>query len=370
MATHGKKQRKKKKVSPRRVAAPARARSVALTARAAAATGPLTLDEATALVKASAPRRVAAASATPTPDSVGAERQRLEDQQRQTARERIAEYREVMALMKSRGAAAPDAAVARPPALARATVRQPLQILAEGDSWFEYPFPLFGGGIIPRLARRLGVPILNLAKAGDEVRFMLGVKQRAELIEQLQHGSPAGGDWDVLLFSGGGNDIVADPMALWIKDYDARVSAAQNINQPRFDAALSLVRGGYEDLIALRDGLSPGTHLFFHAYDFAIPDGRDVCHLGPWLKPSLDLRGFPNLAARMAVVKEMLLQFAAMLQGIADAHPRVTLINAQGLLAPRAQSWHNELHPTRAGFDAFADRFRQDINAAFPARVF
>jgi hypothetical protein len=320
---------------------------------------PLTLDEATARVKARAPRRAVVASTTPTPDSVGTERQRLEEQQLQTARERIAEYREVMGLLKSHGVAAPEGADAASRGRApRATIAAPLQILAEGDSWFEYPYPLFGGGIIPRLARRLGVPILNLAKAGDEVRFMLGVKQRAELIEQLGQGSPAGGDWDVLLFSGGGNDIVDDPMALWINDFDPAVPAASNINQPRFDAALSLIRSGYEDLIALRDGLSPGTHLFFHAYDFAIPDGRGACHLGPWLKPSLELRRFPNLAARMAVVKEMLLQFAALLQGLANAHPRVTLINAQGLLAPRAQSWHNELHPSKAGFDAFADRFR------------
>jgi hypothetical protein len=55
----------------------------------------------------------------------------------------------------------------------------PLQIFAEADSWFDYPVPFFGGGIIPRLENRLGVPILNLAKAGDEVRCMLGVEERA-----------------------------------------------------------------------------------------------------------------------------------------------------------------------------------------------
>ena len=96
----------------------------------------------------------------------------------------------------------------------------PLQIFAEGDSWFDYPVPFFGGGIIPRLEDRLGVPILNLAKAGDEVRYMLGVEERKLLTEQLSNGCPAGGPWDVLLFSGGGNDIVDNPMALWIKDWN------------------------------------------------------------------------------------------------------------------------------------------------------
>lgn len=98
--------------------------------------------------------------------------------------------------------------------------------MAEGDSWFDYPVPLFGGGIVSRLERRLGVPILNLAKAGDEVRYMLGVKERKELIAQLTRGCPAGGAWDVLLFSGGGNDIVDNPMVLWIKDFDASLPLA------------------------------------------------------------------------------------------------------------------------------------------------
>ena len=155
-------------------------------------------------------------------------------------------------------------------------------------------FPFFGGGIIPRLENRLGVPILNLAKAGDEVRYMLGVEERKLLTEHLSNGCPAGGPWDVLLFSGGGNDIVDNPMALWIKDWNPAVPPADHIHQSRFDTALALVRAGYEDLIALRDKLSPGTHLVFHGYDFAIPDGRGICHFGPWLKPTFDLRKFPT----------------------------------------------------------------------------
>ena len=133
----------------------------------------------------------------------------------------------------------------------------PLQIFAEGDSWFDYPVPFFGGGIIPRLEDRLGVPILNLAKAGDEVRYMLGVEERATLTEHLTDGSPAGGPWDVLLFSGGGNDIVDNPMALWVKDWNPAMPPAAHIHKARFDAALALVRAGYEDLIELRNELSP-----------------------------------------------------------------------------------------------------------------
>jgi hypothetical protein len=172
------------------------------------------------------------------------------------------------------------------------------------------------------------------------------------------------------LFSGGGNDIVDNPMALWVRDFDASVPPEQNIHQPRFDAALALVRAGYEDLIAARDALSPTTHLVFHTYDFAIPDGRGVCNQGPWLKPTFDLRGFTSPAAAAAVVAAMLRQFAALLAALAAAHPRVTCINGQGTLPPQTSSWHNELHPSKQGFNRFADLFHEKLKYLFPDRVF
>ena len=104
---------------------------------------------------------------------------------------------------------------------------------------------------------------------------MLGVDERKIMVEHLTNGCPAGGPWDVLLFSGGGNDIVGNPMALWVGDWNPALPPAGQILQPRFDAALALVRAAYEDLIALRDRLSPTTQLVFQGYDFAIPDGRE-----------------------------------------------------------------------------------------------
>jgi len=47
----------------------------------------------------------------------------------------------------------------------------------------------------------------------------------------------------------------------------------------------------------------------------------------------------------------------------------VTFINGQGTLAPQTGSWHNELHPAKAGFEKFADIFQQQLKALFPDRV-
>ena len=325
----------------------------------------MTLNEARALAAVrSRAAAVRVATPTPTPAEVGRERQELEAEQDAERERRIREYTATIAIMKRRGVKGLSAAEDAAPA--------PLQIFAEGDSWFDYPFPGFKGGIINRLEKRIGVPILNLAKAGDEVRFMLGVKERQIITEQFKKGCPAGGPWDAMLFSGGGNDIVDNPMALWIRNFDPAKSAAGQIHQPRLDAALAVVRAGYEDLMSLRDAHSPGTHLFFHAYDFAIPDGRGVCNLGPWLEPTFTLRRFPaDRVVSTAVTRVMLEQFAAMLQALASSpqNQKVTFINGQGTLAPVKDSWHNELHPSKAGFDKFADLFHARLNDVFPGRI-
>ena len=368
------KRKKAKKAAP--VKARVKTRSKTPTKAMAPDTGPVTLEEARALAAAKQPRlalrAVRKTTAPPaSPAAVGAERKKLKKEQRDERARRVREYKATMEIMKRRGArrARPKALKADggEPTAEGGGSFAPLQIFAEGDSWFEYPVPFFGGSIIPRLEHRLGVPILNLAKAGDEVRYMLGVEERAVLTKHLTDGCPAGGPWDVLLFSGGGNDIVGDPMALWVNDWDPALPPADHIKKARFDAALALVRAAYEDLIALRDKLSPTTLLIFQGYDFAIPDGRGICGLGPWLKPTFDLCKFPALAAGQAVVKVMLEQFAAMLTSLVGA--KVTFINGQGTLAPQSSSWHNELHPARAGFETFADIFQLKLKELFPDRV-
>ena len=343
------------------------------------ADGAVTLKQAKAIVAARAPMRGAApagkragpALAEPSPGDVARERKLLKLAQRRERRQRIQDYKAVMQVIKQRGLKGlPPAPKAAGPAAARAAAAAgPLRVLAEGDSWFDYPVPFFGGGIIVRLERLLGLPILNMAKAGDEVRFMMGVEERKQMAQQLRDGSPAGGAWDVLLFSGGGNDIVSNPMALWVRDFAPGKPPESLIHRTRYDAALAIVRAGYEDLIAMRNALSPQTQLVFHAYDFAVPDGRGICHIGPWLKPTFDLRGFPSQQAGFEVVKLMLSDLAQMLRELETKHPKVSFINGQGTLAPKPENWHNELHPSRQGFEKFAVLFHERLRALFPNRV-
>jgi hypothetical protein len=44
-------------------------------------------------------------------------------------------------------------------------------------------------------------------------------------------------------------------------------------------------------------------------------------------------------------------------------------VKTQGTLPESPQSWHNELHPNKTGFNTFADMFHAKLKALFPDRV-
>lgn len=286
-----------------------------------------------------------------SPGKIAVERRRLALKRREEIPQRIALYNRTYDLM----------------AQSRPALKPPLRILAEGDSWFNYP-RLRGGGVVYQLERLLEVPILNLAQAGDEVRFMLGVKQREVLARELAQAAGAGALFDALLFSGGGNDVVDEPLCLWLREFAGQNDPKDLIATERLAAILAVVRAGYEDLIALRDRLSPKTTIFCHGYDFAIPDGRGICHLGPWLKPSLAHRGVPE-HLRRGVIEALLVRFAEMLAALASHTQRMVVVPTQGALAGHDDWWDNELHPTGDGFGAVAERFVASLQAAFPGKL-
>ena len=94
---------------------------------------------------------------------VARERKHLRLAQRREQRQRIQHYKAVMQVMKQRGvkglAAAPRGPEAeRGRVEIRASAAGPLRVLAEGDSWFDYPVPFFGGGIVERLKSSWGCP--------------------------------------------------------------------------------------------------------------------------------------------------------------------------------------------------------------------
>jgi len=247
-----------------------------------------------------------------------------------------------------------------------------LRILAEGDSWFEYPLPItHGDGVIYQLEQLLGYEIANMAHHGLEVEQMLGLSIRQDIIARLTDPRV---QFDALLFSGGGNDIVGDQFCIWLKDSPPIPSPDQMFDMNAVNSALAILESEYRELLDIRDQYSPETVVFAHAYDFPPITGKGVCGAGPWLKPSLDYAykhlgvSNPDPNDEFIVVKTILQMFGSMLDRLA-ADPTVdkfVVVQTQGTLTPDASDWQNEIHPSSAGFIKIAEKFQASLARVFP----
>lgn len=243
-----------------------------------------------------------------------------------------------------------------------------LNLIAQGDSWFDYPLPLLDpSDVIAHLKHLPGMAptVLDLAHHGEAMEDMLGVAKLHTFIAQLQ--DPASGPFDAILFSGGGNDLAGNQFRLWLQDVPGDMDPAKGLDAARVACVLGVIKAGYEDLVVARDRHAPHAPIFAHDYDFAIPDGRGVCNTGPWLKPGLDDRGWISQQAGAAIVKQLLQEFAAMLDGFEASVPNFVHVRTQGTLRPA--QWANELHPTPDGFAAIAGKFVETLQLRFPGRV-
>ncbi|HYF15697.1 MAG TPA: hypothetical protein VD971_11570 [Phycisphaerales bacterium] len=249
-----------------------------------------------------------------------------------------------------------------------------LRLLAEGDSWFDYParggvaLPgVIDEGVIPELQSMLSgkARILNLAHYGDEIRGMMSCGQQERLREALVDRSL--GTFDAILISGGGNDIAGDQFSLWLNKFEGQ-SWQQAMHNTRFENVLDIVRIGFEELVALRNELAPQAWIFANAYDLPRVSGRGVCGQGPWLKPSLEFRGWKNPDDQFNIVSDMLRRFRDAVASFASTGNRFVVVETQGTLDPDTE-WANEIHPTKAGFRKVAGRFRDALAQVFPGKV-
>ena len=250
----------------------------------------------------------------------------------------------------------------------------PLNLLADGDSWFDYPL----GGAIPLVDHTDVIAqlpsvcakqpyILKLAHYGDATTTELGCTRVKRIQDAVTN--PANGAFDAILFSGGGNDIVGDPFCIWLNDnFSVGNDPTKALNQPRFDAALGVIEASYLDLVDLRNNSLPNAPIFVHSYDFAIPTGIGAGCAGPWLQPSLDYCGWIDPAPAAQIVREALTQFAALMAKLA-ANPANNIIHVQTQGTLAAADWANELHPTPAGFKQIAGKFQAALGTKFPGRV-
>ena len=252
--------------------------------------------------------------------------------------------------------------------------KEPLVLLAHGDSWFDYPLsgnslPIDNTDIIAQLKTMGNVHPLaaNVSHYGDATTDEMSLPKQQRMIAELK--DPANwlqsGKPDAILFSGGGNDIVGDQFCIYL-DYAG--SPGNGLDMGRFQKVLASVQARYEDLFDFRDRYAPQVPIFGHCYDFPIPNGVHPICAGPWLQPSLDFTGWTDVAQATGIVRTALLQFRALLSSLAAVPSNnFFMVDTQGTLA--TSDWANELHPFPPGFKKLAQKFVDALRGKFPGRI-
>jgi len=261
---------------------------------------------------------------------------------------------------------------------ARPATATNLNVLADGDSWFKYPLSMD----VVDFVQQGGTPnplMLNLAVAGDPTTATLGVSKRQRIIDTLS--DPQHGKFDALLFSGGGDDVAGDQFCLWVTQ---NAGSGNGVNTQAFSDILGVVETAYTDLFHVVGSIQPNCKIFIHSYDFARPTGVGVCPdaltggyvVGPWLKPSLDYRGWTNFISASGVVATVLTEFDTLMGNLENQYsPQVVHVRTQGTLIPpnsttdTTSDWANELHPTQPGFQKIAQKFLASMRPLFPGRI-
>lgn len=253
-------------------------------------------------------------------------------------------------------------------------------ILAEGDSWFEYP--LFIEDVIDQLNKREQYAIYSLAYGGD---WIANILYEEEYIEALSLIKP-----DVFLISGGGNDIVGDfrlaqlvekrqdiekdiPSEIDFSSEQGRLNFANLCVNNEFHSLLKLFGLQYRLLfrsINKNPEKFQNMKIITQGYDYAIPNLTNGWSLlkrfagnGKWLETPLLLRGYREKEEQKAIIWGMIHAFNEMLIKVGREFENVYHIDCRGCVNEK-EGWADELHPKSKEFEKIAAVFVKCIESS------
>lgn len=258
-------------------------------------------------------------------------------------------------------------------------------LVAEGDSWFQ--FPILVDEILDHLSDKYA--ILSLAAAGDTAENMVDGPEESGGREYLINLRRQKEHVRAFLFSAAGNDIIGeDPntgkSALFdiIKDFNGNeTNIDAYIDDGILNTRLDSLRTAYTRVITDVHA-EPGLEtlpIIIHGYDYTFPfphienDPRNPIHAAnnEWLGEPLDQRQFPTATQaqrdlRHNIVKRLIDHLYDMLDELAQAHSQVLVVDCRGSM-PNLTDWIDEIHGTDEGFAKVTQRFRNTLDTVLGA---
>ena len=244
------------------------------------------------------------------------------------------------------------------------------RVIAEGDSWFDYPrkFTKVSDTTEHLGGYSFGCTVDCLAKFGDTVEDML---DKGQWLPRIRTVKPR-----CLMFSGGGNDILGDPLPDILKYRKNVDNIDQIIKQQVLTRQLNKIKRFYQRVYEATNAISPGLPILMHGYDYCIPNGKrtkiewpiPIPVAGPWLKNKMGEgteeepgKGITDLDERQAVVYALIDAFNEILKDLAAKENNSFVhVDCRGTLGPN--DWKDEIHPNTQGFKKIAEKFKAEID--------
>lgn len=242
-------------------------------------------------------------------------------------------------------------------------------LIAEGDSWFDYPFY----DILAELEDRHGYDVESVAHHGDPIEEMAyGGNQLEEFSRRIEKVVRRGVTPTAILLSGGGNDIAGTEFGMLLNHAESgaalaglNISIVEGvINQRIYSAFVTIIAAVTK---VCQDTANQIIPILLHGYDYPVPDGRGFLGgwgplPGPWLEPGFRQKGFLDLQRRTLIARDLIERFNAMVAALPTLpdFQHVRYVDLRNTLPTDAQYqvwWENELHPTERGFRAVAEKF-------------
>ena len=247
-------------------------------------------------------------------------------------------------------------------------------LIAEGDSWFDYP----RADILDNLEDEHGWDVESVAHMGDTLESMAyDDRQLRSLAKAFEKVSASGRRPRAILLSGGGNDVAGTEFAMLLNHQRSPLASlnaevvAGVIDTRLLDAAVALAAGVTRLAEHWFDG--PPIPVLIHGYDYPVPDGRGFMGgwaflPGPWLLPGFSQKGYSDAAQRLQLVHDLIERYNEMLRRVPQApglgHVRyVKLLDMLGSGPGYKKWWANELHPTQEGYREIAREFDRILSA-------
>lgn len=252
--------------------------------------------------------------------------------------------------------------------------------LTQGDSWFSIgTFPPWSTtNLLQQMVLSRSTLAVNCARPGAVLVHMTDTST-ARVFLNLLNGNAAW-QWDALLMSGGGNDLIdaanTSPSApvdqrLLLKptEWGTGDSASRYVSDAGWNTFATHMAEVVELLLAQRDkkALNRGIPLCFHTYDYVTPRNAPAgLGKGPWLYKAVQAFGIPP-GDWNAVSDELMNRHAAWWLGLETklSNRNVHVVDSRGATmralagtTGESNDWENEIHPTPAGYSLLARKWR------------